>query len=398
MINEKRRRVIKSLTAGSALAGIAGQSILSKALAAETPHAIYTDGYSAGTEVKRLLLNDLIEIEGMASKIIPAGGFGYISGGAGDEWTLHENRTAFGRKQIIPRVLTGKGPVDLKSQIFGIPLTSPIIVPPIGSHGLAHISAEAGTAMGAAAAGTIMGVSTVSTLNLEQVAAASNSPKWFQLYMMQDIGFSRELLQRAKAAGYKAIVLTVDTTATGNREADARNHFKFPLQFGNLTSGGAGGSIQQLNSAFAITIDPKVIEFAIKETGLPVIVKGIEHPDDARIAIDAGAAAIQVSNHGGRQLDGSPATFTVLPSIAKAVNRRVPIIFDSGIRRGQDVFKAIASGADVVGLGRPVIYGLSLGGWMGVQSVFELINKELAMVMQLAGAETIEDIKHIALA
>jgi len=404
MINEKRRRLLMSIAAGSAVTAFGGAGLVRKAFAAplspkaELPQAIYTGGYKAGTEVKSLQLNDLIEIEQMAAQVIPKGGFGYISGGAGDEWTLRANRTSFDTRQIIPRVLTGKSMPDMHTTILGVPLASPIMVPPIGSHGLAHITAEAGTAKGAAAAGTLMACSTVSTLTLEQVAAASTGPKWFQLYMLQDIGYSRELLHRAKAAGYKAIVLTVDTTATGNREADARNNFKFPLQFGNLDIRGSGGDIHQLNSAFAMKMDPKIIEFIIKETGLPVIVKGIESPIDAKIAIAAGASAIQVSNHGGRQLDGSPATFTVLPAVAKAVNGRVPVIFDSGIRRGQDVFKAIASGADVVGLGRPVIYGLALGGWMGVQSVFEQINRELSMVMQLAGAQTVEDIKHTQLA
>jgi lactate oxidase len=310
---------------------------------------------------------------------------------------LRENRAAFERKQIMPRVLTGKGPVDLSSRILGISISSPVIICPMGGQGLAHATAEAGMAMGAAASNTIMTLSTVSTLSMEQVASASTGPKWFQLYLQADDGVNRDLLRRAKAAGYGAIALTVDATATGNREADARNNFVFPLPFGNLVSKGTGGDIHALNANFALNIDPKSIEFVRKESGLPVIVKGISHPDDALLAINAGAAAIQVSNHGGRQLDGSPATFTVLPAIAKAVDRKVPIILDSGVRRGQDVFKALASGADIVGLGRPAYYGLALGGWKGVRSVLELLNKELSMVMQLAGAQTLEDIRRTAL-
>ncbi|WP_346657581.1 alpha-hydroxy-acid oxidizing protein [Bradyrhizobium sp. 149] len=328
---------------------------------------------------------------------MPEGGFGYIAGGAGDEWTLRENRAAFERKQIMPRVLTGKGPVDLSSQILGISISSPVVICPMGGQGLAHATAEAGMAMGAAASNTIMALSTVSTLSMEQVATASSGPKWFQLYLQADDGVNRDLLRRAKAAGYRAIVLTVDSTATGNREADARNNFVFPLPFGNLVRKGTGGDIHALNAKFALNINPRSIEFVRNESGLPVIVKGISHPDDALLAINAGAAAIQVSNHGGRQLDGSPATFTVLPAIAKAVDRKVPIILDSGVRRGQDVFKALAFGADVVGLGRAAYYGLALGGWKGVRSVLELLNKELSMVMQLAGAQTVEDIKRTAL-
>ncbi|MEO6278698.1 alpha-hydroxy-acid oxidizing protein [Roseateles sp.] len=392
-MHDSRRNFLKSAALGSALAASSSTGLVASAWAAQTPKVAYTGGYKAGSAVRALKLNDLLEIEKQAAQILPKGGFDYIAGGAGDEWTLRENRLAFERRQIMPRVLTGKGAVDLHAEILGIRIASPVVVCPMGGQGLAHVTAEAGMAMGAAAADTIMALSTVSTLSMEQVASVSSAPKWFQLYLQKDEGVNRELLRRAKAAGYKAIVLTVDSTATGNREADARNNFTFPLPFGNLVSGTGGGDVHALNADFALRIDARSVEFVIKETGLPVIVKGISSPDDALLAIRAGAAAIQVSNHGGRQLDGGPATFTVLPAIAKAVDRRVPIILDGGIRRGQDVFKALASGADIVGLGRPAYYGLALGGWKGVQSVLDLLNKELHMVMQLAGAETVEDVK-----
>ncbi|WP_231973232.1 alpha-hydroxy-acid oxidizing protein [Variovorax sp. HW608] len=398
MINDSRRGFLKSAAIGSALVVGAEMSPIAAAFADEIPKVTYTGGYKAGTAVQELELLDLVEIEQRAAKVIPKGGFGYIAGGAGDEWTLRENRAAFERKQITPRVLTGKGAVDLRAEILGISIASPIIVCPMGGQGLAHVTAEAGMAMGAAAGNTIMALSTVSTLSMEQVAAAAGGPKWFQLYLQTDDGVNRDLLRRAKAAGYKAIVLTVDSTATGNREADARNNFTFPLPFGNLVGKGSGGNIHALNASFAQKIDAKAIEFVLTESGLPVIVKGISSPDDALLAIRAGASAIQISNHGGRQLDGSPATFTVLPAVAKAVDRKVPIILDSGIRRGQDVFKALASGADIVGLGRPAYYGLALGGWKGVHSVLKFLNRELSMVMQLAGAQTVEDIKRTNLA
>ena len=363
----------------------------------EGPHAEYTDGYGAGTAVRRLQLTDLIAIEGEAAKVIPKGGFDYIAGGAGNEWTLHANHTAFDRCQIMPRVLTGVEHPDLRTQLLGFDLALPVMVPPMGAHGLAHISAEAGTARGAAAAGTLFVPSTESTLTLEEIAAASTGPKFFGLYPMQDRGFTRELLHRARAAGYRAIVLTVDVTATGNRESGVRDHFVFPVQVGNLPNGGRGSTLASENGAFATKLDASDVAFVIKESGLPVIVKGILHPDDAIRAIDAGAAGIQVSNHGGRQLDSSPAAFAALPAVAAAVERRVPILFDSGIRRGQDVFKALAAGADVVCLGRPVLYGLALGGWLGVQSVLELLGQELSMVMQLAGTQTVADIKRTKL-
>ena len=394
MPNDQRRDFLRSIAVGSTLLAASEWGMSATATAAEAPPKIaYTGGYKASMTVRDLDGADLLDIEQQASKVIPKGGFGYIAGGAGDEWTLRENRSAFERRQIVPRVLTGKGPVDMRTEILGIALPSPVIVCPMGGQGLAHVSAEAGMARGAAAARTIMTLSTVSTLSMEQVADASTGPLWFQLYMQKDEGLNRDLLRRARAAGYKAIVLTVDSTATGNREADLRNKFVFPLPFGNLVSKGSGGDIHALNANFALKLDPASVEFAMKESGLPVIVKGISHPDDALLAISAGASAIQISNHGGRQLDGGPATFTVLPGIAKAVNRKVPIIFDSGIRRGQDVFKALASGADIVGLGRPAYYGLALGGWKGVHSVLDLLNTELGMVMQLAGAQTVGEIK-----
>ena len=397
MTHDSRRTFLKHAAVGAAIVSSSNASMTASAWGAPTPEVAGTGGYKAGSAVRALQLNDLLEIEKQAAQMLPKGGFGYIAGGAGDEWTLRENRAAFERRQIMPRVLTGKGPVDLRTEILGTSIASPVVICPMGGQGLAHVTAEAGMAMGAAAGNTIMALSTVSTMSMEQVASASSGPKWFQLYLQKDEGVNRELLRRAKAAGYKAIALTVDSTATGNREADARNKFVFPFPFGNLVSKGTGGDVHALNAAFALKIDPKSVEFVIKESGLPVIVKGISSPEDALLAISAGAAAIQVSNHGGRQLDGSPATFTVLPAVAKAVDHKVPIIFDSGIRRGQDVFKALASGADIVGLGRPAYYGLALGGWRGVQSVLELLNKELGMVMQLAGTQTVDDVKRTVL-
>lgn len=396
MTNDARRNLIKSFTAGAALAGLPGvagaASQAAEPALASFSHAAAEEFATSSAERPIALIN-LIDIEAQAAKVIPPGAFSYISGGAGDEWTMRENRAAFNRQLIIPRVLSGKGPPDLRTQILGTHIASPIVITPVAAHGLAHVSAEAGTARGAGVAGTILGVSTVSTLNLEQVAAAAAGPKWFQLYMLQDVEYSAQLLRRAKAAGYKAVVLTIDNTVVGNREDGARRQFQFPLQPGNLVGDDPWAPLPPARRAFAVRIDRKTIEFAIRESGLPVIVKGVNHPADALMALEAGAAAIQVSNHGGRQLDGAPAAFSALPAVARAVAGRAPIIFDSGVRRGQDVFKAIASGADVVAIGRPVLYGLALGGWQGVRSVLEHLNRELSMTMQLAGAQTVADIK-----
>ena len=403
MTNSTRRDLLRAVTSTATLAAlpaVAATSLQAEpALAGpgQAPAAATSPGefIVSRTEAPLDLIN-LIDIETRASRVLAPGAFSYIAGGAGDEWTLRENRNAFNRQLIVPRVLSGKTAPDLRTQILRTAIVSPIIITPVAAHGLARITAEAGTARGAAAAGTILGVSTVSTLALEQVAAAAG-PKWFQLYMLQDVAYSAKLLRRARAAGYRAIVLKADTTVVGNREDSLRQRFQFPLQPGNLLGDDPAAPIPLARRTFESRLDRKTIEFAIRESGLPVIVKGINHPDDALLAIDAGAAAIQVSNHGGRQLDGAPGAFSVLPAVAKAVNQRVPIIFDSGVRRGQDVFKALASGADVVAVGRPVIYGLALGGWQGVRSVLELLNRELSMTMQLAGVHTVADIRATAL-
>ena len=334
-------------------------------------------------------------LEEEAKKIIPAGGYGYISGGAEDEWTLKMNTEAFNHKQIVPRSLTDVEKPDLTTTIYGEKISMPIFMTTVASHGLAHRDGEIATAKGAAAAETIMGISTYSTKSLDEIMTASTGPKWFQLYMSKDDNFNRYMIEKAVANGAKAVILTVDATLGGYREADLKNNFIFPFTMGNLESLGAGlgQSISEIFANAKQKIGIKDIEEIVSLTNLPVIVKGIESPEDALLAIGAGAKGIYVSNHGGRQLDGGPASFDVLESIAKAVNRKVPIIFDSGVRRGQHVFKALASGADLVGIGRPAIYGLAVGGSKGVTSVFKHFAKELKIVMQLAGCKTIEDIK-----
>ena len=273
----------------------------------------------------------------------------------------------------------------------------PIIAAPAAAHGLAHVSAEAGSARGVAAAGTIMSVSTYASSTLAEIAGAGNgAPQWFQLYLSKDDVANRALVKSAEDLGYCAIILTVDAPIGGNRVRDARNDFKFPLDLPNVPRSGGQG-IGAIFAAAKNDLSPYDIMRVKSMTRLPVIVKGIQHPDDAEVAIASGADAIWVSNHGGRQLDGAPAAFEVLPEIAARVNKRVPIIFDSGVRRGQHVFKAIASGADVVAIGRPVIYGLALGGWRGVESVFEYLKSDLQRVMWLAGTQTVDEIKNIEL-
>ncbi len=358
-------------------------------------------GYQASMRDTDIVIYDIDDLEPLAAEIIPVGGFDYIRGGAETEQTMHRNVTAFDNVDIYPRVLTGVDMPNLTTTILGTEISLPVIVAPAAAHGLAHVSAEAGTARGAAVAGTIMSVSNYASSTLAEIAkAGKGAPQWFQLYLSKDDNFNRQIVRQAEDLGYRAIILTVDAPIGGNRVADARNNFKFPLSLPNVAKKSGKTQGQGIGKIFAAAqnrLTPYDIMRVKAMTRLPVIVKGIQHPDDAEIAILAGADAIWVSNHGGRQLDGAPASFDVLSEVATRVNKRVPIIFDSGIRRGQHIFKAIASGADVVAIGRPVIYGLALGGWRGVVSVFDYLKKDLARVMTLAGTQTVDDIKNIQL-
>lgn len=357
--------------------------------------------YQASNRDAQIVIYDIDDLELLASEIIPQGGFDYIRGGAETEQTMARNITAFDEVDIIPRVLTGVVEPNISTSILGIDISLPVIAAPAAAHGLAHVSAEAGTAHGVAASGTIMSVSTFASSTMEEIARAGRgAPQWFQLYLSKDENFNRAIIKKAEDLGYKAIIVTVDAPVGGNRVADLRNAFKFPLELPNVAKKSIKTKGQGISKIFAASkndLGPYDVMWVKSVTKLPVIVKGIQHPDDAEMAILAGADAIWVSNHGGRQLDGAPGAFEMLPEIAERVNKRVPIIFDSGVRRGQHIFKAIASGADVVAIGRPLIYGLALGGWRGVVDVFDWLKKDLRRVMTLAGAQNINDIKDIEL-
>lgn len=359
--------------------------------------------YYASNEEHPIDIVNIASLENRVKERMEPGAFGYIAGGSEDEWTKARNTTSFGKKQIMPRVLRGIEHADLSASLFGIPLKSPIIEAPSAAHGLAHAGGEAVSAKGTALAGSIFSISTYANTSIEAAreAAGPTAPIFFQLYMSKDDGFNRFILEKAQKAGAQAIILTADSTLGGYREADIINKFQFPLPMENLaaysSASGAGQGISEIYAAAKQGLTPEDIAYIKSIVDLPVIVKGIQAPEDADIAIKAGADGIWISNHGGRQLDGAPGSFEVLPDIAKVVDKRVPIIFDSGIRRGEHIFKALASGADVVALGRPVIYGLNLGGAQGVKSVFDHFNKELSITMQLAGTKTIEEVKNTTL-
>lgn len=339
---------------------------------------------------------NISDLERQAQAAMPAGAWGYLYNGAGDEWTMRQNIAAFDNKNIYPRVLADLENPELRTSILGTEISLPVIMAPAAVHGLEHVGAECATARGVAAAGTIMGISTYSNASIEDIArAGGGAPQWYQLYLSKDEGFNRFVIDKAVENGMKAVILTVDATVGGNREADARNGFEMPLPMANLVNYGAGQG-QSINQIFANALQKISVGDIAKVAAyskLPVIVKGIQAPEDALIAIGGGAAAVWVSNHGGRQLDGGPASFSVLSEIAAAVDKKVPVIFDSGIRRGQHVFKALASGADVTAIGRPALYGLAVGGSAGVKSVFDYFVRELTMVMQLAGTKNVNEVK-----
>jgi lactate oxidase len=385
-----RRAFLTSTAVAVSLTGSAGllKPVIAGAADDTGPPLQNFGSYAAPTDVKAIEIINLRELEGRAQKVIPNGGFGYIVSAAGDEWTKHENEAAYKRVTIIPHYLTGFDSADTSTTLLGNKLSMPIIVSVMGGHGLAHASAEAGSARGAAAAGTLMIAPSQSNVTLEDTMKAGNNPKFFQLYIPHDRGMTRDVLLRAKAAGYKAITVTIDAFVSSNRETDTRNKFRSPLPNANFPGVAGGYGV----SPFKENLGWDDIAFVRETTGLPVFIKGVLSPVLATEAIKNGVAGIQVSNHGGRQLDDMPASFTVLPRIAEAVGGRIPIIVDGGIRRGQDVFKALAMGANVVALGRPVLYALSLGGWMGVQGMLEHLNSELKMTMRLAGVKSVAGI------
>ncbi|KAA1188275.1 lactate oxidase [Photorhabdus heterorhabditis] len=362
---------------------------------AATTNIKLQEAYKASNTEKALDIISLYDLEEEARKLIPASHFGYISSGSGDEWTLRENTRAFDNYQIIPRYLAGVKDPDTTTELLGSKVDIPIFVPPMAAHGLAHITAELGTAKGAADAGALFTAQTLSNSSLDEIAKISNGPKWFQIYFTKDMGINRELIHRAKAMGATAIVFTVDLEWNGNREADKRNKFVFPnsLPFPNIPNAPVGATLKEISSIFKRDLDFKDLEFLAKESGLPIIVKGIQSAENAKECVDYGASAIQVSNHGGRQLDTVPAAITSLPGIVEAVGSKIPVYLDGGIRRGVHVFKALALGAKAVAIGRPILYGLALGGALGVTSVLNLLKDELKLSMKLAGCAAIKDIE-----
>jgi isopentenyl diphosphate isomerase/L-lactate dehydrogenase-like FMN-dependent dehydrogenase len=320
------------------------------------------------------------DYEPAAREVLPPDTYHYYAGGAGDEWTLAENRRAFDRWVIRPRVLTGAYPPDPATEILGTRIGFPVLVAPWAYQRLAHPDGEVATARAAARAETIMVVSTTALDRLEAVAEASTFAKWWQLYVFTDRGVSAELLRRVHAAGFGAVCFTVDFPVGGLRHRDTRSGFDVPI------------GLPQDDLIFDPNITWDDLEWIRGLAPLPLLVKGIMTAEDARIAVEHGVDGIVVSNHGGRQLDGVAAGITALPEVVEAVQGRVPVLVDGGVRRGIDVFKALALGAAAVMVGRPAAWGLAVAGEEGVVDVFGILRTEFENAMSLAGVRTVAEI------
>jgi L-lactate dehydrogenase (cytochrome) len=356
---------------------------------------------------------DIDDLSRLARKRLPAGVAGYLDGGGEDEWTLRRNRAAFGEVELVPHVLRDVSHVDTGATVLGTPVPLPMILSPVGAPRMFHHEGELAAARAARHSRLPYGVSTLATQPLEAIAeAAQGSPLWFQLYLWGDRSTARELMARARHAGYRALLLSADTTVRSQRDRELRRGIELPTPeltvrtildgvrhpawswhfltspapgFPNLADSGPA-SRQRMREMFDGTVCWQDLEWIRQEWDGPIAVKGVLRPDEARHAADLGADAVIVSNHGGRQMDHVPATLEVLPGIVDAVGDHVEVLFDSGIRRGADIATALALGARAVLIGRAYLYGLAAAGEAGVRHAIDILATELRMSMALCGA------------
>ena len=345
--------------------------------------------------------------------------FDYIDGGADDEVTLRRNCAAFADYELLFRVLTGVADVDTSTSVLGSRIEVPFICAPSACNRLFHAQGERAVATAAAEAGTIYCLSTLSSVSIEDVAAVASGPRWFQLYVWKDRGLVREMLDRARAAGYGAMVLTVDLPLSGHRERDPRNGLTIPptfklrqawgalrrpawtwdyltgpaIRYANLAQATPAATLQQFTAdMLSAGFTWKDAEWLLGEWHGPSVIKGVVRPEDARTAVNLGFDAVMVSNHGGRQLDHAPAPIDVLEEIVQAVGADAQVILDGGVRRGTDILKALALGARAVSFARPYLYGLAAGGLPGVRRALQLLAESVRRDMALAGVRRIADI------
>ncbi|XP_004303717.1 PREDICTED: peroxisomal (S)-2-hydroxy-acid oxidase GLO4-like [Fragaria vesca subsp. vesca] len=344
------------------------------------------------------------EFQELAKQVLPKMYYDFYNGGAEDQFTLRENVEAFRRIMLRPRVLVDVSRIDMSTTVLGYKISAPIMIAPTSRHQLAHPEGEVATARAAAASNTAFIKFTCnwsSTCTVEEVASSCNAVRFFQLYICKRRDISAQIVRRAEKNGYKAIVLTVDSPRLGRREADIKNKMISPklrnfegLISTELLETDKGSNLE----AFARASHDDslcwedVVGWLKSITNLPILMKGILTHEDARKAVEVGVAGIVVSNHGARQLDYTPASISVLEEVVQAVGGKVPVLFDGGIRRGTDVFKALALGAQAVLVGRPVIFGLAADGEYGVRKVMKMLKDELELTMALSGCPSVQDI------
>jgi 4-hydroxymandelate oxidase len=340
---------------------------------------------------------ELRDLEREAERTLGRAIFDYFAGGAEREVTLQRNVTAWGSLDLRPHVLRGIDSVATEATVLGTEIAAPILVAPIAYQLLAHSDGEVGTAKGIAAAGGLMVVSTRTTMPLEEIAAASQgSPLWFQVYLLQDRSWIAEVVARAREAGYRALVLTADTPILGRRKRDERNSFQVPPAMVAAHHRAIGSPSRLPGRDDGGLQDPRVrledIGWLREQSGLPVVVKGVLRADDAHACVEAGAEAVVVSNHGGRQLDSAVPTAAALPEVVAAVGSRAEVYVDGGIREGADILKALALGAQAVLIGRPIVWGLAALGGEGVRQVLEEMREALARAMVLCQVGSVGEI------
>lgn len=346
---------------------------------------------------------NLAEYEAAARAGLPRMVYDYYAGGADDELTLRANRDAYRTVALRPRVMVDVSRVDTSVALLGERLAFPVLLAPTAFQKLAHPEGELASVRAAHAAGTLMlSAGTLSTTPVEEVARAAPSPLWFQVYVFRDRGLTEALVRRARDAGARALCLTVTFPVAGNRERDARNGFTLPpplemanfrgLRQARFPDAGGSGLAAFVAQQFDPSLTWEAVEWLRASSGLPVMVKGVVTPEDARHAVERGAAAVIVSNHGGRQLDGAEPTLVSLPRVVDAVGGEVPVLVDGGIRRGTDVLKALALGARATLVGRPCLWGLASGGQAGVERVLGILRAELERAMALTGRPTLADL------
>jgi len=372
-------------------------------------------------------LRTAITVEDMrriAKRRLPRGVFDYIDGGAEDERTLANNSAAFGQIEFCPNILRDVSAIDVSSTLLGRPVSMPLVLAPTGYTRLTHSEGELSVARAAERAGIPYSLSTMSTRSIEEVGSVSNGAKWFQVYTWKDRGLVREMVERAAASGYEAIILTVDTAVLGKRERDARRGFSIPprigpgtiidgivhpawtydfithdpLTFANVAhldqygSDGDMGRGQYVMMNFDQKLAWSDVEWLQSVWSGPIVLKGIQTVDDAKRAVDAGVQAIALSNHGGRQLDDAPAPISLVEPVAQVVQGRAEIICDGGVRRGSDIVKAIALGATACSIGRPYLYAMGAAGERGVDQILGFFREGIARTMALSGRTTIAEI------